>query len=721
MHALHHLGLIAHIARQDDAAEELIRRAIALGPNIADLQNSLGIVLKNRGRRDEAIAAYRRAIAIRPDYPDAHNNLGIALREKGELVEAIAEYRRAVALRPNYPEALNNLGNALREHQEFEAAIASYEQAIALRPGYSEALSNLGVALRDAGRLDQALAAYQQAISLRPDFAEAYNNLGIVLKDMGKLNESITAFRQAISLKPNFAELHHNLANALNDDGQIDAAIAAYREAIALGKNQPQAHYNLGVALGTKGDLDEAVSAYRQAIAIKPDFALAWNNLGSALKDKSDLEAAIAAYQKAVEIAPKDAAVASNLLYALLFDPAYDAVAIAEEHRRWNQRHAEPRAFSPGRSSGHFNDRNPDRPLRIGYVSPDFRNHVVGRNLLPLLRAHDRAQFKIYCYSSVIRPDATTSEIEQIVDVWRNIAGIPDEAAARQIRDDGIDLLVDLTLHMSGNRLLIFAGKPAPVQLTYLGYCGSTGMSAIDFRFSDPQLDPPETDLSIYSEKTVRLPRSYWCYQPTGEFDITPPPARENGYITFGCLNNIAKISQPARDLWATILNAVPGSRLILHAPAGNHLTEIVLRMQKAGVSGDRLQFIGNQTFGAYMQTYGRIDIALDPFPYAGGITTCDALWMGVPVVTLSGKTAVGRGGRTILSNVGAEELIAMTAEQYRQIATDLARNVDMLEIYRQELRPRMLASPLMNAGDFARDVESAYRSMWREWCEAHS
>jgi predicted O-linked N-acetylglucosamine transferase (SPINDLY family) len=290
------------------------------------------------------------------------------------------------------------------------------------------------------------------------------------------------------------------------------------------------------------------------------------------------------------------------------------------------------------------------------------------------------------------------------------------------IRSDGIDILVDLSLHMSGNRLLTFARKPAPLQVTYLGYCASTGLDAIDYRLSDPNLDPPESDLSLYSEQTLRLPETWWCYRNAGPTpDPAPPPVESAGHITFGCLNNFAKVSPGSLDLWAEILAAVPNSQLILHAYGGSHLDAVRQRFAAAGVSPDRLQFLAKQSWADYVQTYGRIDIALDPFPYGGGITTCDALWMGVPVVSLIGQTAVGRGGKSILTNIGIPELAARRPRQYVQAAVTLAQSSQRLSELRQSLRQRMLTSPLMNARRFARNVENAYRQIWREYCRSDS
>ncbi len=302
----------------------------------------------------------------------------------------------------------------------------------------------------------------------------------------------------------------------------------------------------------------------------------------------------------------------------------------------------------------HGNDRSPERRLRVGYVSPDFCNHAVGRSILPLFEQRDRRQFEVFCYANVLSPDALTEKLRSATDHWRDIRHVPDEGAADLIRNDRIDILVDLALHSSRNRLLIFARKPAPVQVSYLGYCGTTGLAEIDYRLSDPYMDPPGGEQECYSEQTVRLPSSYWCYQPAGHAPEVPPLATlSRDCITFGCLNNFAKVSSAALDLWIEILRAVPRSRLLLQAPAGCCREDVLRRFAHHELSSDRVEFVGRQPWEQYLQSYQEIDLALDPFPFGGGITTCDALWMGVPVVTLSGRTAVGRGGRSILSNIG--------------------------------------------------------------------
>jgi len=338
--------------------------------------------------------------------------------------------------------------------------------------------------------------------------------------------------------------------------------------------------------------------------------------------------------------------------------------------------------------------------------------------LLPLFRGHDRRQFEVTCYAQLAHPDKTTQEMQVCVQHWRKIAGISDAAVADMIRADGIDILVDLKLHTGGNRLLVFAHKPAPVQVTWLGYPGTTGLETIDYRLTDPHLDPPGLDDACYSEQSIRLPNTFWCYDPlTAEPAVNALPCAPSGFVTFGCLNNFCKVNDAVLSLWAKVLSAVRGSRLMLMAPEGSSRRRVLDRLGADGFGPERVEFVARQPRVEYLRAYHRLDIALDTFPYNGHTTSLDSFWMGVPVVTLAGETAVGRAGASQLNNLGLAELIARSPEQFVQIAADLAHDAARLTELRSTLRSRMQSSPLMDQVSFARDVEAAYRSMWRDWC----
>ena len=383
-----------------------------------------------------------------------------------------------------------------------------------------------------AGRLAEAEMLYRQVLAREPDHAGALHLLGVLAAQVRQFDVAVDLIGHAIRVRPDSAEAHYNLGTSLQGAGRFAEAIAAHRQAIRLKPDLLQAYNNLANALRETGQLDEAIEVFHQAIRLKPDFAEALNNLGSALKSAGQLDDAIAVFRSAIRAKPDYVEPYDNLVYAIQTHPDFDPGRIREELRRWNQRHAEPlRKFI----QPHTNDRDSDRRLRIGYVSADFRVHVVGQNLLPLLREHDHGQVEVFCYANMAREDAFTEQIRPHADAWRSIAGMSDSRAADLIRGDRIDILVDLALHTAGNRLLVFARRAAPVQVTYLGYCASTGLETMDYRLSDPHLDPADSDLSLYSEKTVRLPETYWCYASAGPApEPSPPPVLAAGHITFG-------------------------------------------------------------------------------------------------------------------------------------------------------------------------------------------
>jgi protein O-GlcNAc transferase len=469
----------------------------------------------------------------------------------------------------------------------------------------------------------------------------------------------------------------YDLAIEYHQAGRLDGAEVLFRKIIARQPAVPETHLSLGNVLQDKGQLDEAIAAFRQAMALRPTYAQAH----------------------------------SNLLIAMQYHPGYDAQAIADEYRRWNHQHAHPlRKFI----QPHANDRRLDRRLRIGYVSPDFCSHPVGRFMLPLLASHDRTAFEVFCYTHVQVPDEMTAKLRACADTWRTITGQSDEEVSDMIRRDGIDILVDLAMHTAHDRLRVFARKPAPVQATYLAYAGGTGVDTINFRLTDRCLDPDEADDRLYLEHSIRLDGTYWCYhQVSGTPPVSDLPALLTGNVTLGCLNSFCKVNDAVLSLWADILTALPRSRLLLVVPQGSSRQRTLERLQNGGIGADRVEFAVTQQFLKYLEGYHRIDIALDTFPYCGGTTTCDALWMGVPVVTLAGRTAVGRAGVSLLTNAGLPELIARTPQEYARLAVRLAEDLPRLQHLRSTLRRRMEQSPLMDAPRFAHTIEAAYRQMW--------
>jgi protein O-GlcNAc transferase len=679
-------------------------------------QPSMQIALEHHraGRLAEAERMYRQVLSQEPNHPAALHLLGAIAKQTGQGAIAVELMERAVRLKPDYVEAHYNLAIALVDVGQFDRAIHSFQRAIELRPDYGLAYLGLGNALLHKDQIDAAIDAYHHAIRLQPDSVEALSNLGSALLKKGDLEGSVNAFRRAIQVKPDCAEVFNNLAGALKTQGDLDQATQSYRQAIELKPEYAEAHFNLGIVFGVTGQVDEAGDSYRRAIQLAPNNARAFNNFGLALRSKGQLVEASEAFERAIALDARYLEAHSNLLYTLNFDPACDAGTIAEKHRQWNRRFAEPMTkfiHAPRRKRGR------GERLRIGYVSPDFRDQAESFFTVPLLANHDHAKFEIFCYSSVIQSDAITARLRQYADVWRDVRTETDEALTEIIHRDQIDILVDLTMHMSGSRALVFARKPAPVQACWLAYPGTTGLTAMDYRITDSIMDPLDGDDSCYSEKSIRLPDCWVVYDPL--IELSPRAAEQAGPVTFGSLNNPAKLNEPLLSLWGSLLRAVPESRFLLQVKSLEHRRRISRLMETHGVETDRLDFVGWMDRPEYLRTYDRIDIAVDPLPYNGITTTCDALFMGTPVLTLAGNTAAGRAGKAMLSAIGLKELIAHSPEEFVQIGARLAQDIPRLVELRRTLRARLKASPLMDGPRFARNLESSYWKMWEEYANA--
>ena len=504
------------------------------------------------------------------------------------------------------------------------------------------------------------------------------------------------------------------------DQGRLEEAIVAYRRAIQFKPGYTDAHCNLGNAFKEQGLLPEAIAEYRRAVELKPDFAAAHTNLGNALKEEAQFDGVMECYLKAVTLKPKDTLMHSNMVYTALFHPGYDAHALREQCAVWEALHGEPRRKF---HQPHTNVPDPERRLRIGYVSPNFSRHVIHHFLLPLLKAHDRAGFEIFCYASVKVPDSVTHRMMKSADVWRDAFGMAEQELAERIRGDGIDILVDLTQHMADNRLAVFARKPAPVQVAWLGYPGSTGLRTMDCRITDSWMEPEAAAWSESVEKVVRLPDSWFCFDPVDEYpELGEPPALKAGHVTFGCLNTFCKVNDAVLERWAGVMRAVEGSRLLMRCPQGAAQARVREFFGSRGIAAERVELVAwTATRGEFLKLFDRIDIALDPFPYNGGTTTCEALWMGVPVLTLPGEMIVSRIGLSILSAAGMPEFIAHSEADYVRLAADLAADLPRLAQLRATLRGRMKASAFMDGPRFARNFEHAIREMWRAWCAKQS
>jgi predicted O-linked N-acetylglucosamine transferase (SPINDLY family) len=575
---------------------------------------------------------------------------------------------------------------------------------------------NLALAAKARGQLAEAIANYRDSLKWAPDIAETHNNVGICLKEAGRSDEAATHYLEALRLRPDFADARNNLGNIFLESGQLDEATAAFREALRLRPNFPGALTNLGNAMVAQRYLAGAEDCYRQALDLDPHFVPAHVNLGNVLKELGNPSEAASCLGQALALHPTAAEVYSSLLGVLHYLPDYGRADLFLAHVRFGRRFGVE--VLP-----HANDRSPDRMLRVGYVSPDFAGQHPVINLIEPILAHlDKSQFHVTCYAATPTTDSTTTRLRGLVDGWQSIAGLSADEAAQQIRADKIDILVDLAGHTANNRLLVFARKPAPVQVTHIGYPDTTGFAAIDYRITDTYADPPGQSEAYSVERLIRLPEIAACYQVGPSPDVGPLPARISGHLTFGCLNNFLKLNPKVVALWARILHSMPDSRLMLKTGLGPETNRILCRwFAEYGIDSERLDLIGKLPgTHQYLELYNRIDIGLDPFPYNGCVTTCDSFRMGVPVVSLAGSTCCSRQGVSLLSNLGMADWIAATEEEYVTIAARWAWDLDGLQAIRSGLRERLRLSAICDAPRFARNLEAAYRWMWQQWCAAH-
>lgn len=642
-------------------------------------------------------------------YQDAQELIKIG-REK----DAVDALEKLVASYPDHAGVYNNMGVVLQDLGRLEEAMSSFEMAVEIQPGYVEALNNMGNLLQQMGRVDEAVFCYQKVLELKPDLSAAHNNLGNAYLHRGELSEAISCYQKALELKPDNAQAYCNLGNGYQIEGRIDQAIFCYEKAVKLKPDNPDVYNNMGAALKHCGRLEEAVSCHRKALELEPGSAMAHNNLGNAYKHQGSLPEAISCYRKACYLKRDYAEAHSNLILAMQYDQTSGPKEIFYESLAWWKQHGSPnkREFVHNRPSDSTN-----RRLRIGYVSPDFREHSVSYFFLPLLEVHDRCEVEVFCYAEVKRTDKMTARIKALSDHWRSTVGLTSDEVARRIYEDKIDILVDLAGHTADNRLLVFARRPAPVQVTWLGYPDTTGMPVMDYRLTDEIADPDGDGDEYYSETLVRLTDGFLCYSPPdGAPDVSGLPSLETGHITFGSFNNLPKVNEKVIEVWSKILGRVPGSSLLLKskqfADESTKRRYLNLFLQN-GIAPERIRMLSRtESVLEHLRLYNRVDIGLDPFPYNGTTTTCEALWMGVPVVTLRGNRHSSRVGASILTRVGLRNLITVNEGEYISKAVGLASDLDKLKELRAGMRERMMESPLCDSRSFARSIEDVYRQI---------
>jgi predicted O-linked N-acetylglucosamine transferase (SPINDLY family) len=670
-------------------------------------------------RLNEAKECYARVIELDAASAEAWTALGQIQWLLGDYAEAGRCFQALIDVSPGDAQAHYFLGTCRQEQHDVQSAIACFRRALELKPDYPEVSNDLGAVLLTTGAYDEAAEIFTRLSREYPNQVSVHYNLGLARRDQKRFAEAVECFRACLRINPNLAEAYYSLGHVEYSLRQYQEAEAHLRRAIELSPKLSDAHFNLAIVLLDVLRPCEAEQFFRQALAIKPDFPDYLHGLGNALLAQGRAEEAADAYRKVLSINPALASTHSNLLLILHYRSNHSPEELLTEHVRFAEQHMPVRS----EAQEFRNTPDPSRRLRVGYVSADFRIHSVAHFIRALFAHHDPQSIETICYADVPHTDAMSSWFQQRAGLWRAIHDMADETVANLIRDDEVDILVDLSGHTGGSRLGVFAFKPAPVQVTYLGYPDTTGMKQIDYRLTDAWADPPGSE-AHYVEKLVRLPRGFLCFTSPGDLPaVLEPPCQANGFVTFGSFNNIAKLSPEAIALWSSVLAAVPGARLLLKSRAFQEkpvAERYYALFEQHGIARDRLELnTWTVNLRDHFGQYARVDIALDTFPYNGTTTTCEALSMGVPVVTLAGQNHAGRVGSSLLSQVGLTDCIAPDADSYRIIASDLARDTNRLMLLRGGLREQMAASSLCNADAFARDVEAAYREIWLHWCDS--
>ena len=746
-------ALAHHDLQQLDQARAFYRQAIAIKPNHVEACNNLGGLLAQDGQFFEAAAHFRWAVDADPDNAAAHMNLGDACNALGDQVGAAASYRRAVDITPSYSEALLKLGDVLRDlgapaeavtayrqalqidpdnvgvilHQgiafleleQLEHAEMSFRRFLEIEPNSAEGHSNLGVVLKKGRRLDAAVDCFRHALEICPDFADAHLNLGNVQQALGQIDAAAASYRLALEIRPDFAEAHSNYGTVFQLLDKLDLAEASYRRALEIKPELADAHNNLGIVLSFVRRLEDSIDSYQRAIAAKPDYAAAHANLGGVLKDVGRLEEALASIRRALALDAGCLIAHNNLLFIHNYVADQSSELLLADARRFGdvaERLARPCTNWP-------NLPDPHRSLRVGFVSGDLCDHPVGyflEGVLTALSSHASGRLELFAYPNRNCDDDTSKRIQANCKAWHPAVWLSDEKLAQRIKDDGIDILIDLSGHTAHNRLPVFAWKPAPVQVSWLGYFATTGVAAMDYFIADHWTLPPDQE-AHFSEQVWRLPETRLCFTPPyADVAVSRLPALENGFVTFGSFNNLSKMNDAVVALWAQVLNEVPGSRLFLKY---QQLAEASVRQLTCerfavhGVAAGRLIFEDYVPRANYLASYQRVDIALDPFPFPGGTTTAEALWMGVPVLTLTGDRFLSRQGIGLLMNAGLPEWVATDKDDYVRRAVFHAGDLQRLALLRAGLRAQVLASPVFDAPRFAKHFEEALRGMWQKWC----
>jgi protein O-GlcNAc transferase len=694
--ALHLSGVLAHQLKNHQLAVELINKSLKINDKIAEAHNNLGNALQSLKNYDQALNCFNKALQIKENYPEAHNNKGNLLQELKKYKDAIFNYNKAIELKQDYFDAYYNRGVCFRELKLYSEALSSYNQAITLKPNFAEAYSNRGNALHELNRFEEALESFEQAIEINPNFAIAYVNLGHTYIVLEHKNKAVKICQKAVQLAPEMAEAHCNLATAImaypemaNDTKYLALAKHHISKAQELNPLLSQ-HY---VAMGRyetkyKHNRKAGQKAYELALEKEPDSEQALLGLIGIASDLGDRVRTRELSEQVIAISPNKLQVIGNHLYTLNYDPEADAKEIFIIAKKYGSLLSE--SLGKPFTEWPWNKKEKNK-LKVGFVSGDFKIHPVSYFVVDLLKNLDRGKFEIYAYSSNQASDEMTSRLRENVDHWRTIAELNTKEACQLIRTDEIDVLFDLSGHTASNRLDIFAKKPAPVSASWLGFVTTTGLDTVDYFLTTRTL-ADENDVNFYTEKLMYMP--HWAaidiIQPPIPASLTSPYLK-NGYITFASFNNFIKINDLVIDSWSKILKRIPNSKLWLnyrHVLDEEIQNRLIEKFSFRGIPKDRLILEYTTPRTLTIQSYANVDIALDTFPYGGGTTTYEAIYSGVPVITIKGKRFSSRLTANILESItGGDELITLSVEEYISKAVLLSSDINKLTQLRSQMR----------------------------------
>lgn len=702
---------------QCEQAEASYRAALSLAPRDAALWNGLGNSLQSQQQPDAAADAYRQALTVQPAYPQAHSNLGGVLVSLGEFDAAIACYRQALQLQPDSADAHTQLGLGLQAIGELDEALAMHQRAVQLAPDRLMAFTCLGHCLKQMRRFEEAQVAYRQALAFSPDVANLHNDLAIAVQDAGDYHEAIRIYHHALTLEPQSSLIHCNLSVALEDSGQPEQALVYLRLARDIAPDSSRVHFMMGNSLRTLKRFDEALASYARSLQIQEEFIGSHLNTCATYSEMGRTDDAVRTCRAALAKYPHYDELYSNMLFCLSHAHSDTPEALIAEHFGFGERYETPlRAdWQP-----HANERDPQRQLKIGFVSGDFCNHAVAHFITPILEElATQPQFALYAYYNNSRVDSVTVRIAQLLPNWLPVTHLSQEALAERIRADGIDILIDLSGHTAKNCLLAFARKPAPIQMSWIGYPLTTGLQSIDYYLSDRFFSPPEEFAGHFTEKLIFLP-TIAPFLPSEHADgILPAPVLTNKYLTFGSFNRPNKLNRQTIARWAKVLRAIPDARMLLAAmpEAGPHPV-LTAWFAEEGIGAERLIFEPRANMADFLAMHHRVDICLDTAPYGGGTTTFHGLWMGVPTLTIAGPTAPSRAGTSILRHVQLDEFIARDDEEFVSKAQYMAANPMLLGAYRFSTRHRLAQTALGRPQLIAEGVANSLRLAWQRWCD---